>query len=33
MNNYYFAFRDDLLNLLYSIFLKKIMYKMDKEGS
>ena len=31
MNNYYFAFCDDLLNLLYLI-LKKIMYKMDKEG-
>ena len=31
MNNYYFGLFDDLLNLLYSI-LKKIMYKMDKEG-
>ena len=32
MNNYYFAFRDDLLNLLYSIFKKKLCIKWIKKG-
>ena len=32
MNNYYFGLFDDLLNLLYSIFKKKLCIKWIKKG-